>query len=535
MAAAGAGVELIGSGVAAGKTNGKGRNGISTAKPKKGGRLQFGTDAEEQGFLPTTARFDEVGVMYARTVFDPLTIITSSGGVAPYLAQSVTPNADYSSWTVTLRPNLKFHDGTPCDGAALLQNFDAHKSSALTGPAINPILDNFTQTGALTVVANFKEPWVAFPYYLAGGIGGQIAYPVAPAMLKNPNGTDHPIGTGPFVFKTWIPNDHFSATRNPNYWRKGLPHLNEIIFRPIPDAQSRAQALQSGSIDMMVNDTPQVTVQFRGKSQWSYVDDSGKLVGEPDVNCLLINTAAPPFNNHKARLALAKAINTKGYAKTIDLGVNPPANGPFVSGTPYYSNPGYPSYDPQGAKKLVKEVEKATGKPLSFTLSGVSSPTTERAAQYLQQQLQAVGMKVSLSTFQQNELINNALIGKYQVSQWRQFGAVEPDLNYIFWSTTTVGPVGSLAINMARNNDPKVQAALTAGREAVKSNARAKAYQQVNDRFAKDIPYAWLDRAVWTVVAQPKVQNFNNPTTPSGKKAYGMITGSIWPTQIWLS
>src|ERR1019366_7019445 len=111
--------------IAGGTTNGPGRNGISKGKPKRGGSLVFGTDAEETGFNPTTASFDNVGVMYARTVFDPLTIINAAGTWEPYLAQSVTPNATYTSWTVTLRPNVLFHDGTPCDGAAMLANFKA--------------------------------------------------------------------------------------------------------------------------------------------------------------------------------------------------------------------------------------------------------------------------------------------------------------------------------------------------------------------------------------------------------------------------
>ena len=112
-------------GIAGAVTNGPGRNGVSKATPKKGGSLTFGVDAEEQGFDPTQARFDEVGVMYARTVFDPLTIVTASGGWAPYLAESVVPNSSYTSWTVTLRPNVVFHDGTPCNGACLLYTSDA--------------------------------------------------------------------------------------------------------------------------------------------------------------------------------------------------------------------------------------------------------------------------------------------------------------------------------------------------------------------------------------------------------------------------
>jgi hypothetical protein len=88
---------------------------------------------------------------------------------------------------------------------------------------------------------------------------------------------------------------------------------------------------------------------------------------------------------------------------------------------------------------------------------------------------------------------------------------------------------------MARNVDPQLEAALQLGRSSTDLAVRTQAYQTVNKRFALDLPYLWLDRAVWSVESTLKVQNWNNPTTPSGSKAYGMIGGSIWPTQIWLS
>lgn len=535
VVAAGTVGELAIGGPAWARTNGPGRNGISTAKPKKGGSLVFGTDAEEQGFNPTTARFDEVGVMYARTVFDPLTIITADGGWAPYLAESVTPNADYSQWTVTVRPNVTFHDGTPCDASAMIQNWTAHLHSLLTGPVLQPIVDSFTQSGQYSVQWNLKQPWVPFPYYLAGGIGGQIAYLMAPAMINASNGgTDNPIGTGPFVFKQWIPNVHFTATANPNYWRSGYPYLDSITYKPIPDADARAEALQAGTIDIMVDDTPQTIVDFRGKSSWAYIDDSGPVVGEPDMDCILLNLVKKPFSNATVRLAAAKAINRPAYASIIDIDVDAPSNGLFVPGTPYYSKTTYPSYDPSGAKKLVKQAERELGGPISFDLGGTNDPETVRAGQYLQQQFENVGFKVTTSSVEQDELIDNALDGTFQAYQWRQFSAVNPDLNYIFWSTTTYNPSG-LSINMARNDDPRVEAALQIGRTSQSASARYAAYQKVNELFAQDLPYLWQDRATWAVVAKASVENFNNPTTPSGQKAYGMIGGSIWPTQIWLS
>jgi peptide/nickel transport system substrate-binding protein len=453
--------------------------------------------------------------------------------VVPYLAQSIVPNATYDTWTVTLRPNLMFHDGTPCDGAALTTNFEAQTASSLTGLVLKPIVSTITQTGPLTSTIVFNQPWVPFPYYLAGAIGGQVAFVAAPSMLSNPNGTSHPVGTGPFIFVEWQPNDYFLARKNPNYWRPGLPYLDEIEFRPIPDAQARSEALQAGSIDIMVDDTPQIIVKYRGNRSWSYIDDSGPVVGEPDMNCILLNTSAPPFNNPNVRLATAKAVSPLAYSQIIDIGVNAPSYGLFVPGTPYYSRTGYPKYDPVGATKLIKEAQQQAGKPISLTLGSTPDEFAVRGATYVQQKLQAVGMQVTLDTFEQNDLIDNALAGKFQAYEWRQFGAINPDMNYIFWSPTTINP--GLAIDMTRNDDPIIQAALEVGRQSLSAQARYKAYQTVNKRLAIDLPYIWHDRAVWMIAAEPRVQNFNNPTTPTGARAYGMIAGSIWPTEIWLS
>src|SRR5271166_676026 len=148
-----AGLAVLGDATQSGAvlTHGRGLNGISKGKPRRGGTVVIGCNAEEQGFNPTTGRFDNTGFLYARAVFDPLMITSATGQPLPYLAESVTPNAEYTVWTVTLRPGLKFHDGTPCDGAALLQNIDAYVKSPLTGIALAPIIASYAQTGPLSV------------------------------------------------------------------------------------------------------------------------------------------------------------------------------------------------------------------------------------------------------------------------------------------------------------------------------------------------------------------------------------------------
>jgi peptide/nickel transport system substrate-binding protein len=194
----------------------------------------------------------------------------------------------------------------------------------------------------------------------------------------------------------------------------------------------------------------------------------------------------------------------------------------------------YPAYNPSQATSLVNQL-KSEGKPVNFTLGTTPDAASVRAVTYIQSALQTVGINANIGSqqVQQAELINDALAGKFDALLWRQFAAVDPDLNYVFWSPTEI--LGSLAIDMTRNNDPLVEAALQQGRRNATASVRNQAYQKVAERFGADIPYVWLDRAVWAIATQANVQNFVSLTLPAGGAALGFNQGTIWPTQIWLS
>jgi peptide/nickel transport system substrate-binding protein len=547
-AAAGAGIAVIAasgellaacgsssgsSSTTSGQSTGTHPDGVSTATPKPGGTLIFGVDAEEKGFSPTMGTFDEVGILYARTVFDPLMILDADSTPKPYLAESVVPNSDYTVWTITLRPFVAFHNGTACDAAAVAANFNAHKASALTGPALTTVAD-VTVISPLVLTVTMKSPWVPFDYYLTGGIGGQFAFIAEPNWLASGSQTN-PIGTGPFVFQEWTPNDHFTATKNPHYWRAGYPYLDSITYKPIIDPDQLLSSLNSGVVDIMHTDVPEVITTLRGDTSLGYIDDSKNVAGEPDMGCMLLNLSKAPFDNLKLRQAMAYAVSSAQYVAVIDKGVNATSNGPFTTGSPYFvADNGYPDYNAAKATSLVKQVQQETGHPVSFSLNHTPDPTTTRIAEYLQQVLETVGMHVTLAPVQQADIINTALLGSYQAQVWRQFGAVNPDMNYIFWSpTNATTPV--FAINMARNTDPAMEKALLQGRQSPSKTEQVAAYQQVSKLLAKDIPYVWYDRTTWSVAAQPKVENFANPSTAAGAKAFALIGGAIWPTQIWLN
>jgi peptide/nickel transport system substrate-binding protein len=516
----------------AGGSTGSRPDGVTTATPKAGGSLSFGVDAEEKGFSPTQGTFDEVGILYARTVFDTLMILDANGTPQPNLAQSVTSNSTGTVWTITVRPNVTFHNGAACDGAAVAANFKAHQASLLTGPALTPI-QSIDVPSAQVVTITMKTPWVPFNYYLCGGIGSQFAFVAEPNWLATGSQTN-PVGTGPFVFQEWVPNSHFTATRNQKYWRSGLPYLDSITYKPIPDTDQILASLESGAIDIMHTDTGSDIKALRDNTSFAYCDDSVKVAGEPDMACIQLNLSKAPFNNLKLRQAMAYATSSLQYTQVIDGGVTEPTNGVFTSGSPYYlADNGYPKFNLSKAKQLVSEL-KASGAPTSFTLGHTPDPKGSQIGQYLQQQLQQAGMTVTLQPVLQDSIINVALTGAFEALTWRQFGAVNPDLNYIFWTPTNASTPG-FAINMARNTDSAMQTALLKGRQSSNPATQVSAYQEVNTLLSQDIPYVWYARTVWAIGAVSKVQNFNNPTTPGGAKAFGMIGGAVWPQQIWLS
>ena len=112
-------LQLVDSGAARDRSPAGPATASRAPRRRRAAALVFGVEAEEQGFDPATGRFDETGVLYARTVFDPLTIIAADGSVQPYLAQSVTPNADYTVWTITRPPERRLPRRHPCDAAAI--------------------------------------------------------------------------------------------------------------------------------------------------------------------------------------------------------------------------------------------------------------------------------------------------------------------------------------------------------------------------------------------------------------------------------
>jgi len=509
--------------------------GVGSGNPVRGGALTVAVLADIDGFYPPTNHWDTNGFNYANAIYDPLMAVAADGSIQGYLAESMTPNSTFDTWTMTLRSGIKFHDGSDLTAAVVKANYDALLTSALTGPALKQVT-SVTATGDLTVVFALAAPNPLFP----AGLTTQVGYVVAESMIHqaqaNPNSAPTPVGTGPFAFQQWQPNSSFSATRNPNYWRSGLPYLEQITFKPIPDTTQREATLRSGGVDMIQSTDPNTIVRFSGSggSGFQVVDSVNGVIGQPTVAFIMLNCETAPTNDLRVRQALAKATDTAEIRKIYDAGFGGPINGLFLSNSPYYSNTGFPTYDPTAARQLINEYKAEHGTP-SLKLITIPDPLYIKLIQIIQQMWEQVGVTVTLGEVEQATIITDFITGEFQAATVYQFGAVTPDLNYVWFSSTTVSPVGSIGLNFPRNSDPQIETALLTGRHTTDQATRNKAYQTVNQRLAVDLPYIWLSQYFFSEVAESRVQNFANPTLPNGSPGYAFDEGIFFPTQIWMA
>ena len=321
--------------------------------------------------------------------------------------------------------------------------------------------------------------------------------------------------------------------RNPNYWRPGLPYLDTVTFKPIVIDESREPSLKSGTIDLMVSHDPGAIRDLQHDSSFQQVTDLHQTVGQPDMDFICLNVSKEPLNDLTVRQALAYATDPEEIVKLFDDGVVPANTSLFPPGSIYRAaDNGYPVYNPAKAKQLVAKAAPAHGGSLSISLIDVPDPRQAQIIQALQSMWQLAGFKVTLGEMEQVQYIDQLVGGQFQAAADEQFAAPDPDINYVWLSPTTANP--PLALNFARNKDPRIEAALQQGRTHAQREARIEAYQTVDKLLAEDLPYLWLSRAPWSLTGNDTTMNFANPILPDGTQGQGFAGGVFTPTQIWM-
>jgi|GEM_PF-363107 len=459
--------------------------------PNPGGTLTFGVENDFRGFDPLKLNAHSIcGAIANRTIHEPLFSMDSKGELVPVLGLLAMPEEDGKTWTITLRQGVTFHDGTPFNADAVVYNWQRllNPDNKFRGRfSIAPVL-SVEKIDTFTVRFHLAHKWLPFPKILTDP-RALYCYMISPKALENGTQSRVPVGTGPFMFEQWQTGDRFSVVKNPNYWQKGKPYLNRIVFKPVPDHQTRFASLVSGQVDMIFMDRGHLIQRAR--------EDKALTVIQGDSNgaeIALLNTTKPPLDNPLVRRAIAHAWNQAAYVKMSYKDAIPLAYHPLGRSMPC-GDAGYRAYNVKKAAALIAEYKK----PVEIECIHTNTKRGQEFGLMLQQFCKEIGIKVSIKGLDVAAIVKKVFSKDFHVSSWRippmtDFG---PYLQKYFYSKSP--------INASGYNNPEMDMLLTDQQTQTDPQKRQETLCRIVSLLNKDVPLLYRGRRRIHLIARPGI------------------------------
>ncbi|MEB3101759.1 ABC transporter substrate-binding protein [Ferviditalea candida] len=434
-------------------------------KPASGGTLIIGIESEADVLDPHRAggwvTFRINRQIHESLVTEDLSKPSEEAPVPPLkpgLAESWEVSPDGLKYTFKLRKGVKFHDGTDFNAQAVEfnvrrvwdKNFEYY--DARSAGNLNATFQNLKEIHVIddhTIELIFSKPFSEFLRMLAqGGMGsGGIVSPAALKKWGNDQYAEHPAGTGPFKFEERVRGQKIVLVRNDQYWGQ-KPHLDKVIFRPIPDAAARVTALETGEVDVIAVPPPDSVESLKSKG-FNVVQGT-----PPHVWYLAFNFNNKYMKDKRVRQAVIMAINRKGMAKDLLKDTANPAYSVQSPGNEAF-DPNFVDYEynPEKAKQLLAEAGYPNGFETTFQTSvdGSGQLIPVPMAEWIQRDLAKIGIKVKIETY---EWIT-------YIGVWLQ--GMKPDVgfNQMSWGFTTpywleIAADSKSGTNSGKYNNPKV-------------------------------------------------------------------------------
>ena len=446
---------------------------------------------------------DTLSQAMAKSFYEGLFGFNKDMRMIPVLAESYSASKDGLVYTIKLKQGIKFHDGTDFKADAVKVNLDRVTNPENKLKRYGLYNNNIAKVDVVddyTARITLKTPFSPFI--------NQLAHPstvmISPTALKQYGSKDiafHPVGTGPFKFVEWKATDYLKVAKFDGYWRKGYPKVDTITWKPVVDNNARAALMQTGEAHFTYPVPYEVAEVLRGKPDL-------EVVAAPSIvlRYLAMNMLQKPLDNPKVRQAINYAINKEALTKVAFSGYATVAEGVAPQGVEYAVKVGPWPYDVAKAKQLMAEA----GYPNGFETelwSGYNNTTAQKVAQFLQQQLQQIGIKTKITLLEAGQRVE-------KVESWQDPATAPVRLYYIGWSTSTGEADWALRpllsgdswvpklSNYTFYKNPKFDADIKNAQLTTDSTEKAKLYKDAQE-------VAWND-ATWAPLVVEKLLSAHN-------------------------
>ena len=469
---------------------GTGGTNQSGSTPKAGGTATIALESELRTLDPLdSSLLVEREVFY--NMYDSLFTIDPSLKIQPGLVKSWDVS-DPMNYKFTLQSGVKYQDGTAFDAQSVKDNIQRYQTTStsrrksdLASVASVEVVDD------THVTFHLKKPDATLLATLVDRAGMMVSMAAVKAGGQNFSLAPTGAGTGPFEFVEWKRNDHLTLKKNPGYWKSGLPYLDGVTYRAIPDVNAILAALKTGDIDIARTIAPKDVASVKADSTFIYRDTPA--IG---FNGFELNTGAPPFNDPAKRQAVALAVDRYEILKSINFNIGVVGYGPIPPSS-WAFDPTEKIYDHADAAKA-----KATATGFTFTYKTTSDPINQQLAALMQSELAAAGITMNIQTEEfatyQQECANH----QFQACNVSWSGRIDPDGNtYAWWHTK-----GDFNDSLYSNS--QVDAWLEDARVNTDQNKRKQDYVNAQKQIAADAPYVFTVFGVSAQISDTKIHGF---------------------------
>jgi peptide/nickel transport system substrate-binding protein len=489
----------------------------------------------DQGFEGN--RFTGLTIYDALTMWD-LSSSDKASVLIPGLATEWKVNdADKTKWTFSLRPGVKFHDGSPFNADAVVWNvdkvlnkdavqFDASQVG-LTASRM-PTLVSARKIDELTVELTTREPDSFLPInvsnlFMASPAKWQMFYEAAggaDAKAKSQAAWDafarDASGTGPWKMASFTPRERLELTKNADYWNTArIPHVDRMVLLPMPEANSRTAALLSGQVDWVEAPAPDALTEIKQRGFVIYANE------EPHVwPWQFSRIEGSPWNDIRVRKAANLCIDREGLKDGLLGGLMVPATGTFEPGHPWRGNPTFQiKYDKPAAQKLMQEAGYGPSKHVTVKIQTSASGSGQMMPlpmnEYLQQALADCYFDVQFDVIEWNTLINNWRRGAKDASANGSNGinvtyaAMDPFFALVRFLQSSMAP--PVSNNWGFVNEPKYDALVTKARQTFDPAARDAVLAELHAASVDDAAFLYVAHDVAPRALSPKIKGFVQP------------------------